>query len=90
MLCSTVSMWLTSFSQLPGGGLHAFSMGEGAFLVRFELLADLPLSLFTGAPLLRFVPLEDFSGRPPMSSKYSLITSAAVSLPCISLHARIA
>lgn len=84
MLCSTVSMWLTSCSQLPGGGLHALSMGEGAFFDRFELLAGVPVSLLTTAPPLRLVPFEGpfegFSGRPPMSSKYSFNTSAAVSL----------
>jgi hypothetical protein len=43
-------------------------------------LLDGPVSDLAAAALLRFVPLDDFSGRPPMSSKYSFNTSAAVSL----------
>jgi hypothetical protein len=69
-------MWLTSCSHEPGGGLHAFSC-----FTRFALDAGVPesdLATPDGRPFRFCPPLG--SGLPPISSKYSFITSAAVSL----------
>lgn len=73
-------MWETSCSHEPGGGLQAFS-GSSLVFVRF-VEAGVPVSLLAvEARPFRLVPFSGFSGRPPMSSKYSFSTSAAVSLP---------
>jgi hypothetical protein len=77
-----VSMWETSCSHEPGGGLQAFSTGASLVFERFVVEAGVPVSLLAvEARPFRLVPFSGFSGRPPMSSKYSFSTSAAVSLP---------